>query len=68
MEEVEINYSLSTTNQYLQLVWVATSLGTFKECPRKFFLSVVRGYRPKPSAIALVFGIALPEGIEGVLK
>lgn len=64
----EINEAFSKKNPLLQLVWDATSLGTFKECPRKYYLQVVRGYTTKQSALALDFGIALHEGLEGFYK
>lgn len=64
----EINEAFSKKNPLLQLVWDATSLGTLKECPRKYYLQVVRGYTPRSSALALDYGIALHEGLEGFYK
>lgn len=64
----EINESFSKKNPLLQLVWDATSLGTLKECPRKYYLQVVRGYTTKNSALALDFGIALHEGLESYYR
>ena len=62
--EKEINGAFSLKNPLLQIVWDATSLGTFKECPRKYYLQVVRGYTTKQSALALDFGIIFHEGLE----
>lgn len=62
--EKEINGAFSMKNPLLQIVWDATSLGTFKECPRKYYLQVVRGYTTKQSALALDFGIIFHEGLE----
>lgn len=64
----EINEAFSKKNPLLQLVWDATSLGTLKECPRKYYLQVVRGYTTKNSALALDYGIALHEGLEGFYR
>lgn len=64
----EVNEAFSKKNPLLQLVWDATSLGTLKECPRKYYLQVVRGYTTKNTALALDFGIALHEGLEGFYR
>lgn len=64
----EINEAFSKKNPLLQLVWDATSLGTLKECPRKYYLQVVRGYTTKSSALALDYGIALHEALEGYYR
>lgn len=62
--QTRINNAFSKKNPLMQLIWDATSLGTFKECPRKYYLQVIRGYTTKQSALALDFGIALHEGLE----
>lgn len=67
-EETPLNGAFSMKNPLLQLIWDATSLGTFKECPRKYYLQVVRGYTTKLSALALDFGILLHEGLEKFYK
>lgn len=63
-EALPQNEAFSKKNPLLQLVWDATSIGTFKECPRKYYLQVVRGYTTKQSALALDYGIALHEALE----
>jgi hypothetical protein len=63
-----VNKAFSTENPYLQLVWDATSLGTFKECPRKYYYQVIQGYTTRKTALALDFGIALHEGLEGFYR
>lgn len=63
-DEKEINKSLSTRNPFLQLTWDSTSLGMLKECPRKYYLSVLRGYTPKQNAVALDYGILLHSCLE----
>lgn len=59
-----VNHAFSTANPLMQLIWDATSLGTFRECPKKYYLQVIRGYTTKRAALALDFGIALHEGLE----
>ena len=59
-----VNKAFSTRNPLLQLIWDATSLGTLRECPRKYYLQIIRGYTTKRAALALDFGIALHEGLE----
>lgn len=63
-DPVPVNHAFSTRNPLLQLIWDATSLGTFRECPRKYYLQIIRGYTTKRAALALDFGIALHEGLE----
>lgn len=63
-EAFPLNEAFSKKNPLLQIVWDATSLSTLKECPRKYYLQVVRGYTTKNSALALDFGIALHEALE----
>ena len=63
-EETPLNGAFSTHNPLLQNIWDSTSLGTLKECPRKYYLQVVRGYTTKQAALALDFGIALHEALE----
>lgn len=59
-----INGSFSKKNPLLQVIWDSTSLGTLKECPRKYFLSIIQGWQPKTNAVALDFGILLHECLE----
>lgn len=40
----EINSSFSKALPKLQLAWDSTSLGIFKECPRKYYYAMVLGY------------------------
>jgi PD-(D/E)XK nuclease superfamily protein len=41
-----------------QIAWDSTSMDAFKQCPRKYQLSILQGYTPKgPLAITLAFGI-----------
>lgn len=47
-----------------QFAWDSTSLGTLKECPRKYYYSIVLGYRPRHESVHLTFGIFIHQGIE----
>lgn len=40
----------------IQYAWDATSLALFKECPRKYYYRMVRGYSPKDDRVHLTFG------------
>lgn len=41
----------------MQIAWDSTSLGTLKECPRKYYYSMIQSYRTKVESIHLVWGI-----------
>lgn len=51
------NTSFSKEQPGLQLAWDSTSMGTFKECPWKYYLVNICGYQVKYTRIALEFGI-----------
>jgi hypothetical protein len=40
----------------LQFAWDSTSLGYLKECPRKYFYTIVEGWRGKGQSVHLEFG------------
>lgn len=42
-----------------QFAWDSTSLTTFKECPRKYYYSIVCGYATREQSVHLTFGIHL---------
>lgn len=50
------NSSFSTTSPNLQIAWDSTSLGTLKECPRKYYYTMVLGYVPRAENVHLSFG------------
>lgn len=50
------NGSFSTQLPGLQLVVDQTSLGLFKECPRKYFYRMICGWTPRTASIHLSFG------------
>lgn len=48
----------------VQWAWDSTSLGTFKDCPRKYFYTLVMGYRARGESVHLKFGIHYHAGLE----
>lgn len=68
LPEILENKALSKKLKGLQIIWDATSLSALKECPRKYYLSILCGYEPKQGAVALSFGILLHSALEGFYK
>lgn len=58
------NSSFSPKLPGLQLAIDSTSLGAFKECPRKYYYSIILGWQPKDTSVHLVFGILMHSGTE----
>lgn len=52
----EQNSSFSSSIPNLQVAWDSTSLGTFKECPRKYYFTMVLGRTGHAENVHLVFG------------
>jgi hypothetical protein len=48
----------------VQFAWDSTSLTTFKECPRKYYYSIVQGYATREQSVHRTFGIYLHEAYE----
>lgn len=48
----------------VQWAWDSTSLGWFKECPRKYQYHMLEGWRSKGEAIHLEYGILYHEALE----
>src|SRR5262245_10715921 len=48
----------------LQWAWDSTSLGWFKECPRKYYYAMIVGWRPKAETVNLKFGQLYHTGLE----
>lgn len=44
-------------NTKIQYAWDSTSLGTFKTCPRKYYYTIIRGFRSRGESPHLTFGI-----------
>lgn len=51
-----------------QTYWDSTSLGTLKECPRKYYYMMILGLRPKGTSMHLTFGAWLTEALEHYYK
>jgi hypothetical protein len=47
-----------------QTAWDSTSLGLFKECPRKYYYEIILGWRPKHTSVHLTFGLLYHAGLE----
>ncbi len=56
MSNVEGNSSFSANIPGLQIAWDSTSLGTLKECPRKYYYSMILGRQPRAESVHLTFG------------
>lgn len=61
---VNSNSAFSQVVPNLQIAWDSTSLSALKECPRKYYYSIVRGYEPKMRSFHLTFGILYHEALE----
>lgn len=58
------NTSFSQITPGLQIAWDSTSLGTLKECPRKYQYSIMLGFQPKEISVHLTFGLHYHAGLE----
>jgi len=47
-----------------QFAWDSTSLGLMKECPRKYFYTLVQGWRGRSESVHLRFGILYHAALE----
>ena len=56
MLDTSHNSSFSKITPGLQLAWDSTSLGLLKECPRKYYFSIIKGYTASNENIHLLFG------------
>jgi hypothetical protein len=48
----------------IQFAWDSTSLGLLKECPRKYYLTMIEGWRGKGQSMHLTFGIEFHKALE----
>ena len=48
----------------IQYAWDSTSLGWLKECPRKYFYSMIEGYRPKSDSVHIKWGALYHAALE----
>lgn len=49
---------------HIQFAWDSTSLGWLKECPRKYYYSMIEGWRKKGGSLHLDFGGWYHSGLE----
>jgi ATP-dependent exoDNAse (exonuclease V) beta subunit len=59
-----MNNSFSKEIPDLQLFWDSTSLGTYKECPRKYELTIKSGWVPRETNVHLTFGLHYHAALE----
>lgn len=56
--------SFSATVPFLQTAWDSVSLGTYKDCPRKYQYLIVEGWTSRHMAMDLRFGILYHRALE----
>ena len=64
MSEVSENSSLFFPGTTLQKAWDSTSLGLAKECLRKYYYTIIEGWRSKGESVHLIFGIHFHKALE----
>jgi len=52
----EQNSSFSASIPNLQVAWDSTSLGLLKECPRKYYYTMIRARQTRAESVHLIFG------------
>lgn len=57
MNDLALNTSMSTSLPTMQLAWDSTSMGLLKECPRKYYLSIIEGWTSRRTSVHLLFGL-----------
>lgn len=60
----EQNSAFSQSIPNLQLAWDSTSLGTLKECPKKYEYFLLHGLRPRAESVHLTFGLHYHAALE----
>ena len=58
------NSAFSKSLPGLQIAWDSTSLGTLKECPRKYQYSIMLGKQPREISVHLTFGLYYHAALE----
>lgn len=59
-----MNTSFSQEIPNLQIAWDSTSLGTYKECPRKYELTIKNSWVPRETNVHLTFGLHFHAALE----
>lgn len=52
----ELNSSFSAFLPRFQIAWDSTSSGVLKECPRKYYYTIILGIAPREESVHLTFG------------
>jgi hypothetical protein len=63
-EQIQGNTSFSQKLPTLQIAWDSTSMGTFKECPYKYYLTMILGYQSRSESVHLTFGLLYHKALE----
>lgn len=63
-EITQPNTAFSRSLPGLQIAWDSTSMGTLKECPRKYQLAIIEGWTPREKSVHLTFGIYYHSALE----
>ena len=63
-EEFGTSLSPFIAGTSIQWAWDSTSLGLLKECPRKYYYTMVEGWKPKENGVHLFFGTVFHSGLE----
>jgi hypothetical protein len=58
------NSAFSPNIPGLQIAWDSTSLGTLKECPRKYQYTMLQAYAPRATSVHLIFGQVYHSALE----
>ena len=58
------NTAFSRSHPGLQIAWDSTSMGAFKECPRKYYYTIICGYQPRQQSVHLTFGLHYHKALE----
>lgn len=64
MDDLTTTHSPFLPGTQMQYAWDSTSLGWLKECPRKYFYSMIEGWRTRSESVHLDFGIWYHRGLE----
>lgn len=59
-----MNKSFSTALPTLQFAWDSTSIRALKECPRKYYYSIIEGWVPRVRSSHLSFGLFYHSALE----
>lgn len=64
MKPVDLNTQISAYEGTIQIAWDSTSLSRFLTCPRLYYYTNIKGYKPKKVSVHLEFGIYYHSALE----